>query len=88
MLISPQMQRKIKCKKLNIRKESGEFRKGRKNTKTKTVISIAHTLEIIVRESIRKKRAVKVGKESAKNGALMNYIKDRGLDRESLILTG
>ena len=51
--------------------------KSRKNTKTKTVISIAHTLEIIVRESIRKKRAVKVEKESAKNGALRNYIKDR-----------
>ena len=74
MLISAEMDER---KKLNIRKESREFRKGRKNMKTKTVISIAHTLEIMVRESIKKKRTVNVEKESAKNGALRNYIKDR-----------
>ena len=51
----------------NIRKESGKFRKGRKNTKTKIVISIAHTLKTRVRESISKRRAVKVKKERAKN---------------------
>ena len=29
----------------NIQKESGKFRKRRKNTKTKIIISITHTLE-------------------------------------------
>ena len=60
----------------NIRKESGKFRKGRKNTKTKIIISISHTLEARVRESIRKRRAVKVEKERTKNGALRNSIED------------
>ena len=61
----------------NIRKESGKFRKGRKNTKTKIVISIAHTLKTRVRESVSKRRAVKVEKKRAKNGALRNSVKNR-----------
>ena len=45
-----------------IRKECGEFRESGKNAKANVIISITHTVKTRIRESIRKRRAVKVKK--------------------------